>query len=73
MRLIIEGQEDATVAFRLEKDGEDVDVFANNDLLGWFEEFAGGIEFVKSTPTDTSAFRTDQDGFLTVRSADRLF
>lgn len=75
MRLTIQGQPSVpTIEFSLRQetgDGE-VDVYANNDLIGWFKvsKDDGKVVFVRSLPcqVDTkAAFSVDKGtGFITV-------
>lgn len=74
MRLTIQGQPplESTIEFSLRQESGEVDVYANNDLIGWFKVRAEDtkVVFVRSIPcqADTkAAFSVDKgNGFITV-------
>ena len=55
------------VVFDLVQDGDDVNVTADGDLIGWFEINSDGkIEFVRAAPRDTYTFAVNDEGYLLV-------
>lgn len=70
MRLTVKGEGNTVekqVDFRLETDETDVNIYANDDLIGWFSEnIQGKIEFFRSYPKDDEAFAAGEGGALVV-------
>lgn len=65
MKLVIAGDKDSTltVAFRLSQSGGDIDVFANDAIVGWFEmDGENKIRFSAAPISDSNANYFARDG-----------